>query len=681
MPTPHAPRLNRWMISSVAFALGASAAQATVQRDLGYGGTGRVLIDFANEGDERSRGAAIDPTTGRAVFVGQVASGGMKMGVVRLNTDGTPDNSFSGDGRTAIQPCAPGAFLNSVGGKNVAVQPDGKIVFVASCSAPDQIAVVRLDGNGDPDPTFDQDGIALIPNPAGVAAGARGNGLALQSDGRILVTGVFGLGAGLPQGMVLRLTTTGAIDSGFASNGYYTLPIDHSHLEVVRVADDGRIVAGGLVIVPSPGGGTHLNFALVRLTAGGAIDPQFNGGSALSYNVGGRAPVDASILTNDRINDLAVRPDGSILVAADTQLPTSTSVPLVAQFTSGGALDAAWGNGGYVTPPGSGGGAAFALALRPVGDILVTGRAMNPTQVSPNGLTVSALGVTEEQGYSLALQADGKFVAAVDQDAFSLEFLAARYVATLPAPDTTPNAFSFTAATNVAIATAVNAQTTIFGISDPTAVSVTGGEYSVGCSGTWRGAGQDDVISNAQSVCVRHTSSASSSTAVTTTLTIGGVAATFTSTTGDVVPDAFTFVDQANVAKSTSIVSAGITVSGITLPVAVTITGGEYSINCGPTYTSTAGTVTNGQAICVRHTSAAAGSTGTTTTLTVGGVSDSFSTTTAADPPPPPTSGGSTGGGGGGGSLDLGWLALFVALLWWRQRRPDQRAALAAARA
>jgi len=107
-------------------------------------------------------------------------------------------------------------------------------------------------------------------------------------------------------------------------------------------------------------------------------------------------------------------------------------------------------------------------------------------------------------------------------------------------------------------------------------------------------------------VKVRHTSSAANSTATNTVLTIGGLSDTFTSTTvafvADTTPDAFTFTDQTGVALSTVIESAAITVSGINSAAAISVTGGEYSIN-GGAWTSAAGTVTNGQTVKVRHTS------------------------------------------------------------------------------
>jgi hypothetical protein len=115
-------------------------------------------------------------------------------------------------------------------------------------------------------------------------------------------------------------------------------------------------------------------------------------------------------------------------------------------------------------------------------------------------------------------------------------------------------------------------------------------------------------------VKVRHTSSAANSTATNTVLTIGGVIDTFTSTTvafvPDTTPDAFTFTDQTGVALSTVIESAVITVSGINTAAAISITGGEYSIN-GGAWTSAAGTVANGQTVKVRHTSSAINATAT----------------------------------------------------------------------
>lgn len=198
--------------------------------------------------------------------------------------------------------------------------------------------------------------------------------------------------------------------------------------------------------------------------------------------------------------------------------------------------------------------------------------------------------------------------------------------------DTTPDPFSFTSQADVALSTLITSNTiTVAGINSPSSISVSGGSYSINGGAFTSVAG---TVTNGQTVAVQHTSSASNSTVTTTTLTIGGVSASFGSTTvaaagADTTPDPFSFTAQTGVALSTVITSTTITVAGINSPAPISVTGGAYSIN-GGAFTTAAGTVTNGQTVAVQHTSSASNSTVTTTTLTIGGVSASFTSTTVA---------------------------------------------------
>ena len=97
----------------------------------------------------------------------------------------------------------------------------------------------------------------------------------------------------------------------------------------------------------------------------------------------------------------------------------------------------------------------------------------------------------------------------------------------------------------------------------------------------------------------------------------------------DGTPTAFSFTDQTDVVASATITSAPVTVAGINTPVAITVTGGTYSIN-GGAYVSTAGTVENGDVVRARHTASASPATAVNTAVTIGGVSDTFTSTTAA---------------------------------------------------
>jgi serine protease len=105
-----------------------------------------------------------------------------------------------------------------------------------------------------------------------------------------------------------------------------------------------------------------------------------------------------------------------------------------------------------------------------------------------------------------------------------------RQVTVSPPVDTTPNVFTFVDQINVPVSIEItSAPVTISGINAAAAVSVTGGTYSIGCGAIFTSA--TGTISNNQTVCVRHTSAATASTGTNTTLTVGGVADTFTSTT------------------------------------------------------------------------------------------------------------------------------------------------------
>lgn len=101
------------------------------------------------------------------------------------------------------------------------------------------------------------------------------------------------------------------------------------------------------------------------------------------------------------------------------------------------------------------------------------------------------------------------------------------------------------------------------------------------------------------------------------------------SAASDTTPDAFSFVDQTNVALGSTVTSASIVVSGINAATSITVINGLYSIN-GGAFTSTNGTVVNGDFVVVRHTASGSNSTTVNSTINIGGVTDTFSSTTVA---------------------------------------------------
>ena len=196
---------------------------------------------------------------------------------------------------------------------------------------------------------------------------------------------------------------------------------------------------------------------------------------------------------------------------------------------------------------------------------------------------------------------------------------------------TTPDAFTFTDRTNVALSTEYKSNAiTVTGIDTAAPISVAGGTYSIN-GGTYTSA--SGTVSLGNTVKVRKMSAAAYATTKSATLTIGGVSDTFSVTTHAATqPDPFTFTNQTNAALSTEFKSNAITVSGLGAAASISIIGGTYSVN-GGAYTSDGSTVVNGNTVKVRKMSATAYATTKSATLTIGGASDTFSVTTQTTSP------------------------------------------------
>jgi|GEM_PF-3037128 len=285
-------------------------------------GTGGYALSAA-PGNDRGYDLIAQPDGKVATFGFSGASGQ----IARLNADGSPDATFA----TA------GAATFKVNSQNTvcyagALQPDGKIV--AACALADNtLAVVRLLPNGQFDPAFDADGIALLPVPAFMGGEETPLGLALQPNGAIVVS-FLSQPAG-SQGMVTtvaRLLSTGSPDPSFSGDGVATLDVaPASNTEVVS----GAQVAGGLIYV---GGYARLNdttrFTLCCFKPDGTPN--------LAFGTGGIAIGTAGVCS-----DIRVQASGRIVAAGYTA--TGPRQILVTRFLPNGATDVSFGNSGIFT--------------------------------------------------------------------------------------------------------------------------------------------------------------------------------------------------------------------------------------------------------------------------------------------------------------------------------------------
>lgn len=98
------------------------------------------------------------------------------------------------------------------------VQSDGKIVFCAEANFSDeghQAVVVRYNPDGTPDTSFGGDGVVRTKDDNAINSETRGYGLALQSDGKLIIAG----DQFYSTERIIRLNTDGTPDNSFGVNG------------------------------------------------------------------------------------------------------------------------------------------------------------------------------------------------------------------------------------------------------------------------------------------------------------------------------------------------------------------------------------------------------------------------------------------------------------------------------
>ena len=219
--------------------------------DASFDGDGRQNVFFGaaiGSGIERATSVALQ-ADGKIVVGGYTnftgAGNDFDFAVARLNPDGSLDNTFSGDGRFTYD------WGNDDRVHALAIQPDGKIVLVGQWagSQPD-FAIMRLNPNGTIDNTFSGDGRQNLTFGTGTFGGdERANAVALAPDGDIWVAGYTDANAtpgNRNDFAVARLNADGSIDTDFSGDGRFTIDFGHDDRATgIALRPDGRVVVGG----------------------------------------------------------------------------------------------------------------------------------------------------------------------------------------------------------------------------------------------------------------------------------------------------------------------------------------------------------------------------------------------------------------------------------------------------
>jgi uncharacterized delta-60 repeat protein len=328
--------------------------------DASFGTAGTVVKDF---GDTDALGDVAIQPDGKIVVGGytRVVPGDAQWTVARFGSDGTPDLGFGTLG------LATSFTSNSSNLLGVTLQPDGKIVAVGYTRGPnllhDDIATARYNDDGSPDLSYGfGTGVATVGLDFGGTPNDRGNAVAIQSDGKIVVFGDYDTGQHRDNIVLLRFNANGGLDTGFGVDGKRFDNFSfHNGGRDVKLQADGKIVVSGATC----NGPCHTYVA--RYNTDGSRDSSFGSNGVLVTPLSSQS---------DSFNALTIAPSGQILAAGSKSNGTGDS--MVSRLNSDGTLDQGFGtNGTFAFSATSSDDGLNDILLQPDGEILVGGTASN----------------------------------------------------------------------------------------------------------------------------------------------------------------------------------------------------------------------------------------------------------------------------------------------------------------
>ncbi len=391
-----------------------------------FNGNGRRITNIGSQ-NEFAWSAASQPD-GKNIAVGFSDS---KLILIRYESNGQLDETF-GTGGIA-------AHSTGAQGLEIALQPDGKILIGGTIPSgalfDGDFAVLRFNSNGTIDPTFGVNGTAQTgfgykeETPTGML---------LQSDGKIVLAGQCREPGELDYNIcIARFDSGGTLDSTFDGDGKVMTDVFGENavdiIEGVAIQPDGKlVVAGGRNT-----GSTFRNAMIVRYNTDGSLDTSFDGEGVLLY--------DFITGNNDWATDVAVQPDGKIIISTNTAPDAFNSYLALARFNSDGTLDNSFDGDGIRTTTYS--SRAVRILLQPGGHIVAVGGALNNGfslfRFKPTGTSDTSFGNggarqsvrfgTISTAWGMTIQPDGKIVVVgSDLTGSNTNFFAARFTALEP---------------------------------------------------------------------------------------------------------------------------------------------------------------------------------------------------------------------------------------------------------
>ncbi|MEP6684220.1 MAG: T9SS type A sorting domain-containing protein [Parafilimonas sp.] len=407
--------------------LSAAIAQKQTENgtlDSSFGNNGKVLTALSNGYlDCAGSGLQSDGSIIAGGSVSFINSNTDDFFAIKYLPDGKQDNSFGKKGMGVIKGLGEA--------QTVAVQKDNKILIAgydADIAGTYRVITAgRLNADGSVDSAFGTNG-SITTN-----LGENCNDIAIQPDGKILITGTTGIAF-----ITLRYMANGTPDESFGSNGSVVTKIDNGSPKLGNaniIQPDGKIVVAG---------GDNHKIMLVRYNADGSLDETFgNNGQVVS---------DISSITNplNVVNDMVLQPDGKLVLAGTTATELGVANTILLRYMLDGSFDTTFGKKGIVVRVLQYNSSGASIALQKDNKIVIAGNAVTDginnhfltERFNADGSIDSSFDYTGYQitvmdendiAIKVLLQNDGKILLAGDaynsqQGTASYEVAFARYI-------------------------------------------------------------------------------------------------------------------------------------------------------------------------------------------------------------------------------------------------------------
>lgn len=321
--------------------------------------------------------AVVIQNDGKILLIGATGLG--DFAIIRLNTNGSFDTTFDGDGKISFD-------INNANDNalDAIVQPDGKIVVTGESYPPgntnanNDISTIRVNSNGSLDTSFAVNGISVLQ--FGANSYDVPKDIALQSDGKIVIVATT-ISTKIT---LIRLNTNGTLDTTFDSDGSistsYNTASPGNNKPKVRITSSGKILSSFTL---------NNDYCLIQFNSDGSVDTSFGTNGKVTYNanaldrscylylkpnneiVTGGSSIGNGMskiqqitfnssgiysssfdfnlnATSDEVSAIEELSNGKVLALIDTKPSSGDVVSILYRYNIDGSIDTTFGTNGYV---------------------------------------------------------------------------------------------------------------------------------------------------------------------------------------------------------------------------------------------------------------------------------------------------------------------------------------------